>query len=66
MVVKPENKAGGYTETSKHARQFPPGYDRPGHDRLPSSLACSRSLNFWILPVEVFGSSVKITVLGHL
>ena len=26
-----------------------------------TSLAMSRSLNFWILPVEVFGISVKTT-----
>lgn len=29
-------------------------------------LARSRSLYFWILPVEVFGISSKITVRGHL
>src|SRR5262245_21332209 len=28
--------------------------------------ALSRSLNFWILPVEVLGSSVNTTRLGHL
>src|SRR5690554_4327692 len=28
--------------------------------------ASSRSTNFWILPVEVLGSSVKITVFGTL
>ena len=28
--------------------------------------ASSRSTNFWILPVEVFGSSVKTTVFGTL
>ena len=28
--------------------------------------AMSRSTNFWILPVEVFGSSANTTVRGHL
>ena len=31
-----------------------------------ASFAMSRSLNFWILPVEVLGSSVNTTRLGHL
>ena len=39
------------------ARQF-------GHGAI--SLACSRSSNFWILPVEVFGNGPKITVRGSL
>ena len=30
------------------------------------SFAISRSLNFWILPVDVFGSSVNTTWRGHL
>jgi hypothetical protein len=31
-----------------------------------TALAISRSLNFWILPVEVFGISAKATWRGHL
>jgi len=27
---------------------------------------CSRNTNFWIFPVEVFGSTPKITCLGTL
>lgn len=30
------------------------------------AFAMSRSLNFWILPVDVFGTSPKITSFGHL
>ena len=35
---------------------------RPGH----TVFASSRSLNFWILPVDVFGISVNTTSRGHL
>src|SRR6266508_1379239 len=31
-----------------------------------TALAISRSLNFWILPVEVLGSSTNTTWRGHL
>src|SRR5579864_8356352 len=31
-----------------------------------SALAISRSRNFWILPVDVFGTSLKTTVFGTL
>lgn len=31
-----------------------------------SAFACSRSTNFWILPVEVFGKGPNTTVLGIL
>src|SRR5262245_36633734 len=31
-----------------------------------TSFAISRSLNFWVLPVDVFGSSVNTTWRGHL
>ena len=34
--------------------------------RPQSSFAMSRRRNFWILPVEVFGTSVKTTWRGHL
>ena len=33
---------------------------------LQASLAISRSLNFWILPVEVFGNSANTMTRGHL
>src|SRR5262249_35134400 len=32
----------------------------------PSAFACSRSTNFWIFPVEVFGSGPNTTVFGTL
>ena len=31
-----------------------------------TAFAISRSLNFWIFPVEVFGNSVNTTWRGHL
>src|SRR5207302_369406 len=31
-----------------------------------TDFACSRRMNFWILPVDVFGSAVKITLRGTL
>jgi hypothetical protein len=33
---------------------------------LHIAFAISRSLNFWILPVDVFGTSVNTMVRGHL
>jgi len=33
---------------------------------LYASLASARSLNFWILPVDVRGTSAKTTWRGHL
>jgi hypothetical protein len=33
---------------------------------IQSFLTMSLSTYFWIFPVEVFGSSVKTTVFGHL
>jgi hypothetical protein len=41
-----------YTETP---------YIMQHHSTYATSLVISRSLNFWILPVDVFGSSVKTT-----
>ena len=32
----------------------------------PNALAWSRSTNFWILPVDVFGSGPNTTVFGTL
>ena len=43
---------------------YPIGAPRAGRVYRPR--ARSRSTNFWILPVEVFGSSPKITVRGTL
>ena len=37
---------------------------QPGHDTI--SLARSRNSNFWILPVEVFGSGPNTMVRGTL
>src|SRR5882672_7808244 len=37
-----------------------------GHGGLLSCFACSRSTNFWILPVDVFGSGPKTTWRGTL
>ncbi len=38
-----------------------PGYSPQIVGGFYASFAISRSLNFWILPVDVFGSSVKTT-----
>src|SRR5215208_310816 len=43
------------------------GRIKSGHDVVGQrALAFSRSLNFWILPVEVLGISAKTTCRGHL
>jgi hypothetical protein len=39
-----------------------PPHTRPAH----TPFAISRSLNFWILPVEVRGSSANTILRGHL
>ena len=44
----------------KPARRASP--NSPAH----TAFAMSRSLNFWILPVEVLGNSMKTTWRGHL
>ena len=43
-----------------------PDFPHPQIAKSHTSFAMSRSLNFWILPVDVFGSSANTTKRGHL
>src|SRR5687767_7725853 len=57
---------GSATDSYEDARTRSPSPSQDQRQSLKRPRASTRSRNFWILPVEVFGISAKITAFGTL
>ena len=63
----PKGEGGRTAAGERRACRFVVVYNEPALASRPySPFAVSRSLNFWILPVEVLGNSANTTTRGHL